>query len=329
MNTRRKLLIALGSGALAAPFASFAQRPTAKIWRIGFLAARPRFVSMDVDPFSTFPQGLRELGYVEGKNIAIEWRFADGKYERLPGLAVELVRLKVDVIVAVGSAAVIAAQKATTSIPIVIGGVGDPVALGLVASLSRPGGNTTGRANLVVDVSSKSLEFLLAIVPKLSRVAVLLNPTNPSDTLALKQIQATARLTGVRVSVFKATSASEIDTGFRAIARARVGALILAPDPYYLTQARQIAELAAKNHLPAIFSFRQHVEAGGLMSYGPEVSFRYAAAYVDKIFKGAKPADMPIQQDTRIYLVINRKTAKALGLKVPQELLLRADEVIE
>ena len=328
MNTRRRVVFALGAGAFA-PFASFAQQQPGKVWRIGFLAARSRPVSMDVDPFGTFPQGLRELGYVEGKNIAIDWRFADGKYERLPGLAAELVQLRVDVIVAVGSAEVIAAQKATTSIPIVIGGVGDPVALGLVASLSRPGGNVTGLSNLAVDVSSKNLEFLLAIVPKLPRVAVLRNPTNPANSLAVKQIQAAARTTGVSVSVFEATSASEIDTAFRAIARAHVGALILALDPYFLTQARQIAELATKNRLPAIFPYRQYVEVGGLMSYGLDVGFRRAASYVDRIIKGAKPADLPIQQPTRFYLVINRKTVKALGLTIPQELLLRADEVIE
>ena len=286
---------------------------------------------MDADPFGGFPRGLRELGYVEGKNIAIEWRFADGKYERLPGLAAELVRLKVDVILAAAAPAASAAKQASTTLPIVIGGVGDPVGLGLIASLPRPGGNITGVSNLAVDLSSKNLEFLLAVVPKLSRVAVLLNPTNPIDTFVVKQIQAAARTVGVSVSVFEATSASQIDTAFGAMARARVGALIVAPDPYLLAQARQIAEHAAKNRLPAIFPFRQHAEAGGLMSYGQDQAenFRRAAAYVDKILKGAKPADLPVEQPMKLELVINRRTAKALGLTLSQELLLRADEVIE
>jgi putative ABC transport system substrate-binding protein len=327
---RRKLLLALGLGTFWAALPSLAQQ-TAKVWRIGYLTMRSRPASLDADYLSAFPRGLRELGYVEGKNIVIEWRFADGDIERLPGLLADLARLKVDVIAAVGAAVARAAQQATGTIPIVMVGVGDPVGVGLVASLSKPGKNITGLSNLAVDVSVKSLEFLRVVVPKLSRVALLLNPSNPIDPIVLKQVQAAAKPAGISVSVFEATSASQIDAAFAAIARSRPGALIVAPDPYYISQARQIAELAAKSRLPAIYSFRQHAEAGGLMSYGENlaVNHRRAAPYVDKILKGAKPADLPVEQPTQIELIINRKTAKALGLTLPQELLLRADEVIE
>jgi len=330
MNKRRKLLLALGLGTLSAALPSLAQQ-SAKVWRIGFLTTRSRPASLDADYFGALPRGLRELGYVEGKNIVIEWRFADGNIERLPALLADLARLKVDVIVAGGAPAARAAQQATGTIPIVLAGVGDPVGLGLVASFSKPGKNITGVSNMAGDVSVKSVEFLRAVVPKLSRVAVLLNPANPIDAIVLKQVQAAAQAAGISVSVFEATSASQIDAAFAAIVRSRPGALIVAPDPYYVSQARQIAELAAKSRLPAIYSFRPHAEAGGLISYGENMAKNYgrAAPYVDKILKGAKPADLPVEQPIQLELVINRSTAKALGLTIPQELLLRADEVIE
>jgi putative ABC transport system substrate-binding protein len=273
---------------------------------------------------------MRELGYAEGKNLAMVWRSSEGKNDRLPDLAAELVQLQVEVIVAASSPVLRAALQASGTIPIVFVGVGDPVGLGFVASLSKPGKNITGVSNLAADVSIKSLELLRAAVPKLSRVAVLVNPTNPVDQLVLKQIQSAAKPAGISISVFKASNASQIDAAFAAIAKARPGALIVAPDPYYVGQARQIAELAAKNRVPAIYSFNAHAEAGGLMSYGENLAahFRRAAPYVDKILKGAKPGDLPVEQPTKLDLVINLKTAKALGLTM-QDLLFRADKVIE
>ena len=332
---RRKLLLALGLGTALGTFwaalPSLAQQ-TAKVWRVGFLGVRPVPPSANPDPiYMAFLQGLRELGYAEGKNLAMVWRSVEGNYERLPNLAAELVRLKVDVIVATGAQVSRAVQQATGTIPIVMVGVGDPVGLGLVASLSRPGKNITGVSNMSGDVSVKSVEFLRAVVPKLSRMAVLLNPSNPNDPIVLKQVQAAAQPAGISVSVFEATTAGQIDAAFAAIARVRPGALIVAPDPYYVGQARQIAELAAKSRLPAIYSFSAHAEAGGLMSYGENLAAhsRRAAPYVDKILKGAKPADLPVEQPTKFELVINRRAAKALGITLPQELLFRADEVIE
>lgn len=313
---------------LAAPLTSFAQQ-AGKVWRVGFLAPGTRQAMSD--RIGGFVLGLRELGYVEGKNIVIEWRFAEGKYERLPGLAAELVRLKVDLIAAVNDIGIGAAQQATATIPIVMVSAGDPVGLKFVASLSRPGGNITGIGNLRVDLSGKYLEFLLAIVPKLSRVAVLLNPVNPGSSGVLKQIQAAAKTVGVSVSAFQASTPDQIDAAFGSMARARTGALIMAPDPLFHTRRSQIAELAAKSRLPAIYPSQPHVEEGGLMSYGANdvEMFRQAARHVDKILKGAKPADIPVELPTKFDFVINRKAAKALGLTIPQGLLIQSNEVIE
>ena len=329
MNTRRRLVLALGAGALAAPLASFAQQKAAKVTRIGFLG--PASASVFASWVEELRAGLRDLGYVEGKNILIEFRWADGKYERLPGLAAELVQLKVDVIVAATSPAVQAVQKATTNIPIIMVAAGDPVGSGFVASLSRPGGNITGLTNIAGDVSVKYLELLRTMVPKLSRVAALVNPGNPLHPVQLKNIQAAAKTTGVNVSPLQASTASQIEAAFGAVTRERAGALIVLPDPFFRTQARQIAELAAKNRLPTMFGIREFVEAGGLMSYGQNNSehYRRAATYVDKILKGVKPSDLPVEQSTKLELVINMKTAKALGLSIPRELALRVDRVIE
>jgi putative ABC transport system substrate-binding protein len=330
MNNRRKILIALGASALPASFAVFAQQQ-GKVWRVGIVTPRSRPASLDVDTFGAFVRELRDLGYVEGKNLVIEWRFADGDNARLPGFVADFLQLKVDIIVTMGGPATRAAQQATATIPIVMLSVGDPVGLGLVDSLSRPGKNTTGVSNLAGDVSNKFLEFLRAVVPKLSRVAVLLNPSSPFAALALQQIQAAAKPAGISISVFEATSASQIDAAFAAIARSHPGALIVAADVYFPSRARQITELAAKNRIPAIYSGGLFVEAGGLMGYGENygVTARRAVTYVDKILKGAKPADLPVEQASQLELVINRKTAKALGLTLPQELLLRANTVIE
>ncbi len=275
--------------------------------------------------------GLRDLGYVEGKNILIEFRWADGKYERLPSLAAELVQLKVAVIVAATTIDIQAARQATTTIPIVMVSTGDPVGAGFVASLARPGGNITGLSTLNVDISGKWLELLRVAVPKLSRVAVLVNPGHSLHPEFLKRIQAAAKTTGVNVSPVQASTASQIEAAFGAIKQERAGALIVLPDPFFILHGRRIAELAMKNHLPTMFRSLEFVGAGGLMGYGQNVAeeFRRAATYVDKILKGAKPADLPVEQPTKFELVINIKTAKAIGLTIPQELLLRADKVIE
>ena len=331
MATRRDVLFALGASALAAPLASFAQRQPAKVARIGFLGAGSASASVWANRVDALREGLRALGYVEGKNILIEYRWAEGKYERLPGLAAELVQLKVAVIVAATPQAIQAAQQATTTIPIVMVSVGDPVGAGFVASLSRPGGNITGLTDIAGDVSVKYLELLRVAVPKLSRVAVLVNPGNLSQPNMLKNIQATAKTTGVNVSPVEASTASQIEAAFGAMKRKRAGALIVLPDSVFFTQAPRIAELAAKNHFPTMFWSRELVEAGGLMSYGENVAeyYRRSATYVDKILKGAKPGDLPVEQPTKLELVINMKTAKAIGLTIPQELLFRADTVIE
>lgn len=330
MNNRRKLLVALGASTLAAPFAAFAQ-PQGKVWRVGFLHTRRRPVSLDTDFLGAFPQGMHELGYVEGKNLVIEWRFADSQYERLPGLAAELVRLKVDVIVAAGPPVIIAAQKATTTIPIVILTGLDPVHAGFVKSLAHPGGNITGISNLSVEVSPKHLEMLLTMVPKLSRAAVLVNPGNSAHATVLKNVQAAAHNANVKVLPVEARTPQEIETAFSVMTKENARAVIVGLDQLFTQQRRQIAELAAKHRLPSIATLREYAEDGGLMSYGQNFAdqFRHAAVLVDKILKGAKPGDLPVEQSTKLELVINRKTAKALGLTIPQSLLVSADKVIE
>jgi putative ABC transport system substrate-binding protein len=328
MNRRNTVLALLMLG--AAPVVSLAQRQ-GKIWRVGFLTARRRPDSIDSDFIGAFPRGMRELGYVEGKNLVIEWRFADGTDERLPDLAAELVRLKVDVIVSGASQAISALQKATTTIPIVMATSGDPIGSGFVKSLARPGGNITGLSNLFGDTSPKQLELLLSVLPKLSRVAVLLNPVNPSNATTLKSVQSAAQRVSVKVLPVEARTVQEIENSFRMMTRGKAEAVIMAADALFIQQSRQIVELAAKYRLPSVSSFRDYAEAGGLMSYGQNLAeqFRRAATYVDKILKGAKPGDLPVEQATTFELVINLKTAKALGVRTTQELLLRADRVIE
>ncbi len=333
MTSRREFLIASGAGLcpLAAPLASFAQQES-KVRRIGFLAVRSRSTPSNPDVFyNAFTQGMRELGYVEGKNLLIEWRFADGKYERLPGLAAELVRMQVEIIATHSPPATQALQRATSTIPIVFVAVNDPVGSGVVANLARPGGNVTGLSLMAVDVSPKHLELLKTMMPRLSRVAVLVNFGNAGHPAILKSVQAAAQQVGIKVLPVDARAPDEIERGFATMTRERAEAVIVAGDAFFVGQQRQIAELAVKNRMPSMFSYREGVEAGGLMSYGQDLAdfYRRAATYVDKILKGAKPGELPIEQPTRIHLAINRKTATALGLTIPQELLLRADEVIE
>jgi putative ABC transport system substrate-binding protein len=330
MISRRKLLIALGASALTAPLSSFAQQQ-GKVWRVGFLSQRGRPDSLDSENPGAFRRGMRERGYVEGKNLVIEWRFAEDKIERLPSLAAELVQLKVDVIVTAGTPAIRAAQKATTTIPIVMGNAGDPVGSGFIASLARPGGNITGLSNVAVDISPKLLEMLLSMAPKLSRVALLVNPDNSANVTTVKNVQVAAQRVGAKVLPVQARTPQEIENAFSTMTREHAGAVIVPGDTLFNTYQRKIAELAAKNRLLSISGYWQYAEAGGLMNYAQNMpdQLRRAATYVDKILKGAKPGDLPVEQPMKLELVINRKTAKALGLTIPQALLISADRVIE
>ena len=331
MSNRRKLLLALGAAALASPLSSLAQ-PATKVWRIGYLgpSARPGNLESDVQ-IGALLKGLRELGYVDGKNLKMEWRYAGNSVERLQGDASELAQLKVDVIVAANTTAAHAARKATATIPIVMASSGDPVRAGFVASLARPGGNITGLTSMSGDLGPKHLEMLLSMVPRLSRVAVLFNPANSGNLAILENVQAAARITNVRILPVEARTVQDIEKAFAAIARENAGAVIVAPDSLFTREMRQNAERAAKQRLPSIAAAREFAEAGGLMSYGRNQadSFRRTAVFVDKIFKGAKPGDLPVEQPTTFELFINGKTAKALGLKIPQSLLITAEKVIE
>jgi len=303
----------------------------AKIARIGYLAgnlaAAPRLEE-------ALRQGLRDLGYVEGRNVVIEIRDAEGKPERLPALAAELVALKVDVIVAPNTPQALAAKQATRTLPIVFSFVADPVASGLVTSLARPGGNVTGLSSLSPELVGKRLELLTQAVPGVSRVAVLWQPGfqgERTDKDMLKGADVAARALGVRLQFVEAQGPADIDRAFSDMTRARAGALTVVGNTMFITERRRLVDLAAKNRLPAVYARREYVDAGGLMSYGSNIAdlFRRTATYVDKILKGAKPADLPVEQPTKFELVINLKTAKALGLTIPPALLGRADEVIQ
>jgi putative ABC transport system substrate-binding protein len=321
------LIALLAAAVLVVPLAGEAQQ-AATLPRIGFLfpasLSDPR-----IPPFpQAFRQGLHELGYVEGQNIAIEFRWAEGQYDRLPGLAAELVRLKVNVIVAAGAPAIQAAKQATETIPIILMNVGDPVASGIVASLARPGGNITGLSLMSPELVGKQLELLKEVVPKVSRVALLGNPANPMTALLVRHAQDAAMALGVRLQPLEARDPSEIDKAFAAITTERAGAVIVLADTVLLDHRARIADHAIRRRLPTVSQF---AEAGGLLTYGPNLSdqYRRAATYVDKILKGAKPGDLPVEQPTMFELVINLKTARALGLTIPQALLLRADRVIQ
>jgi putative ABC transport system substrate-binding protein len=275
---------------------------------------------------------LRELGWVEGQNLVIDYRITEGRLDRLPDLAAELVQLKVDIIVAVPTPAVVAAKNATGTIPIVMIGVGDPVGLGLVASLAHPGGNVTGLSwSVGVEIWAKQLEVLKEIVPKVRRVAVLSNPGNPVHALAIRDVKVAARSLGLQLQLLEVRGPDEFDGAFAAMTKERAGALLVISDTIFSAQRARLADLEAKNQLPSMHGLRQGAEAGGLVTYGPNFpdQFPRAATFVDKIFKGAKPGDLPIEQPTKFELVINLKTAKALGLTIPRPLLLRADEVIQ
>jgi len=324
------LAVALAVSLVLAPLVIEAQE-AAKVSRIGFLAVdRARYPHL----IEAFRQGLRDLGYAEGRNVVIEYRDAEGKFERLPALAAELVALKVDVIVAPSTRPALAAKQATRTLPIVFFSVSDPVSSGLVTSLSRPGGNVTGLSDLTEELVGKCLEHFKQAVPGVSRVAVLWQRGafgERTEKDMLKAAEVAARALEVRLQFVEARGPDDFDRAFSEMTRARAGALTVLPTAMFFNERRRLVDLAAKNRLPTVFPFRESVDAGGLMAYGPNVAdlFRRAATYVDKILKGAKPVDLPVEQPTKFELVINLKTAKALGLTIPQSVLGRADQVIE
>ena len=324
---RRRFVAAIGA-ALAAPLESFAQQP-AKIARIGFLI--PAYASSYASRVEALRAGLRERGYVEGRDFVIEFRVADGNYDRLPGLAAELARLKVDVIVTAGTPGTRAAKQATAAIPIVMAVSGDAVATGLIASLARPGGNVTGTTYFDPELHAKRLELLKEAVPRITRVGALINPDNPQATgTTLQALRRAAESLKVELPLFEARRPSEFEGAFSAMAKRPVDAVAIVDDPMFLGNLRSIADIAANTRLPSTGA-KEFAEAGGLIGYGVDFAgtFRRAAYFVDRILRGTKPNELPVEQATRFELVINRKAASALGVAIPQQLLLRADKVIE
>src|SRR5882724_8406453 len=324
---RRRFMAVIAGGFLAAPLAAEAQ-PAGKVPRIGFLGGR---TPSDTSPLlDAFRQGLHELGWVEGQNIVLDYRFAEGRFDRLPDLAAEVVRLKVDIIVAAGGTPTAAAAKnATGTIPIVMIAVRDPVGTGLIASLARPRGNVTGLSDSAgLEIVGKQLELLKETVPKIRRVAILSNPANLYHPLAIRELNAAPRSLGMQLQLLEARGPNEFDGAFAAMAKERVGALLVLADGMFNLHRTRLADLAARSRLPAAYGWREYVEAGGLMSYGPSLRdlFRRSATYVDKILKGTKPADLPVEQPTKFEVVVNLKTAKALGLRIPSSLLQRAEQ---
>jgi putative ABC transport system substrate-binding protein len=324
---RRTFLGSLAGGLLALPLVAQAQ-PAGKVPRIGFLFSGASGPAREVD---TFRQGLRDLGYIEGQNIAIEYRFAGGQVERLPELAAELVRLKLDVIVAPYTPPALAAKRATSTIPIVFAVVADAVGAGLIANFARPGRNITGLTSSSAELGGKRLELLKQVVPKASRVAVLYNPADRSNVLVLKQLQESAPTLALTLQPLEVREPREFEGAFLAMTRERAHAMFGTPGVLTFEHKKVLVDLAAKRRIPAMWGHRQFVDVGGLMSYAVNVydQIRQTAVYVDKILKGAKPADLPVEQPTTFELVINLKTAKALGLTIPPSLLQRADQVIE
>jgi putative ABC transport system substrate-binding protein len=324
-SKRREFLLA-AAAAVVAPHQVAAQ--PAKARRIGFLGSGS--AAAMVQPIEALKAGLRELGYVEGKNITVEYRWGDGKPERLAEFAAELLRLKVELIVVWGTPAALAVKQASTAVPIVMVSVGDPVSTGLVAELARPRGNVTGMANLNETVIPKQVELLMQVLPGVNRVAILHNPNNPSLAPQLKSGEASARALGMQTQVIEARAANDLDSAFSRIVSGRAAAVLVLSDPLYFSERRRIAELATKHRVPTVFSRSEYVEAGGLMSYGASMSeqFRGGAKYVDKILRGANPAELPVEQASTFELVISLKTAQAVAARVPESLVLRADRVI-
>ena len=330
MIGRREILMWLGAASLAAPLRSLAQSQT-KVWQVGFLYFGSRQSALDLGRYQQFQQGMRELGYDEGRNFSTVARFADSNPEHLPHLVAELARLNVDVIVATGAPVYSALQRANINIPTVVTVASDPTVTGLAKTLARPGGNFTGLSENNAELVTKHVELLRLAVPNLARLAVLTNPTNNAAAAQIKRIQAVAQRLGITFFKVQSATVGGNEQAFATISRERAEAVIILNDTFFVQQSRQLAQLAIKHRLASIFGTQDYARAGGLMSYGPEVAdhFRRAATYVDKILKGAKPADLPIEQPTRYLLTINRKTAKAIGREIPSELNLRADKVIE
>ncbi len=325
MNARRALLVALGSGAVLAPFGSLAQQP--KVFRIGFLGLAP--ASGWESQLAALRAGLRDLGYIDGKNIAMQFRWAQ-RVEQFPELAAELVRMPVDVIIAPASTQVEPARQATKTIPIVFAQHADPVGTGHVASLGRPGGNITGVSMLLTDVAAKGLELLKEVLPQAVRIGVLWNPTTPTHPHVLKVVAVTAKRLGIELVLAPVKSVADFETSFSTLVRERASGFLVPTSPLTNSQPAPLAELALKHRLPGMFGNRANVLAGGLMSYGADFNdmYRRTAAYVDKILKGAKPADLPVEQASKYQLIINGKTAAAIGVSIPNSILLRTDEMI-
>jgi putative ABC transport system substrate-binding protein len=328
MMERRVFIGVIAGGLLAVPLAGEAQQ-AAKVPRIAFLGNAT--AALEANLVGPFREGLREIGYVEGQNILIEYRWAEGKYERLPALIAELIALKVDVIVTAGTPASLAVKNATTSIPLVMVAVGDPVATGLVASLGHPGGNITGLTSIAAEMEGKRLELLREVVPKLSHIAVLWNAASPIQVIQERETRAAAQVLGMKMLSLGVRTREEIEDAFAAIVRERPGALLVLADRLFLYHRARIMDFAARHRLPGVHAYRELVEAGGLMSFGPSYAgmHRRAAYFVDRILKGAKPADLPVERPATFELVLNLKAAKALGLTIPQSVLLRATDVIQ
>lgn len=325
---RRTFLCGLTLGTLALPLAAEGQ--AGKKARIGVLMLPPR-AGAGGTYIQAFREGLGELGYVEGQNLLLEIRWAEGKSDLLQGLAAELLTTRPDVLVTSGSEAILTLKRATAVVPIIMATVMDPVALGITASLAQPGGNLTGLAILSPELTAKRLQLLKEVVPRLARVAVLWNPANPGNALMLREVETASQILGVRWQEVAVRGPDDLAGAFNAILGAQSNGILAIEDSMLVSHRSRIVESVARTRLPAMYAFRQFVDAGGLMSYGPDIpnSFRRAAAYVDKILKGAKPADLPVEQPTKFELVINMKTAKALGLTIPQSILTRADVIIQ
>jgi putative ABC transport system substrate-binding protein len=325
---RRQFITLLGGAAATWPLAARAQQP-AKIPRIGFLGNST--ATMEANLIGPLRDGLRELGYEEGRNVIIEFRWADGKYDQFPALVAELLAAKVDVIITAGTPATLAIKKATSTVPLVYIAVGDPVGTGVVPNLGRPGGNITGLSSIAPDLEGKRLELLREVVPKLSHVAFFLNPANAFHTASMRQARVAAQSLGIKLQPMEVNKSEQLDGAFASIVKEKPDALLILADRVFLHNRKRMMEFAIQQRLPSVNAYRELVEAGGLISYGPsyEDMHRRAAVYVDKILKGTKPADLPIEQPTKFTLLINLKTAKTLGLTVPPTLVARADELIE
>jgi putative ABC transport system substrate-binding protein len=322
---KRREFIGLVGGAVAWPLTASAQRAEGKIVTIGILAIEPW------PPIDTFRQALNNLGYIEGKNVRFEYRYAKGRNERFPELANDLVGLNVDAILTWGTDAVLAAKQATATIPIVMGAIGDPLGIGIVTNLAHPGANITGFSSRAAELEAKRLQLMKEVVPGLSRVAILFNPTNHYMPLALQSARKGAQMLHLSLAIYEVHDITTLNAAFVQLTKNRPDGLLVPGDTFLVSQRGRIAQFAIENKLPSIYTFREHVEAGGLIAYTPNYHdlFRRAASYVDKILKGAKPGELPIEQPTKFQLLINLKTARALGLTVPPRLLAAADEVIE